>query len=90
MILLRPSIHFANVLPVFLCFDENLALVIGFLAGSIGLAIYLRSLIDLVLPLGLSLVLVKTLGDVGVLGGAVLSALWGYFMVRSSNKRLAP
>lgn len=70
--------------------NENLALVIGFLAGGIGLAIYLRSLIDLVLPLGLSLVLAKTLGDVGVLGGAVLSALWGHFRVRSSNKRLAP
>lgn len=68
---------------------ETVALLLGLIAGGIGLGIYLRSLVDFVVPVGLAILLVTTLqADVGALGGAIISGLWGYLRVVNSNERL--
>lgn len=72
----------------------NLACAIGFLAGGIGLAIYFRTAIDLILPLGLAIVAglltAKYFGvELGWLAGAVLASLYGYARALNSNRRRA-
>jgi hypothetical protein len=66
--------------------------LIGFLFGGIGLAIYLRSLVDLIVPIALvvvALILINWIGGIGWALGATISALYGFFRVESSNRRLA-
>ncbi|MEI2777483.1 MAG: hypothetical protein V9G19_16195 [Tetrasphaera sp.] len=67
--------------------SAGLAAVIGFLAGGIGLAIYFRNIIDLLLPLGIAIVAVAILGDPGWLAGAVLSAIYGFYRVVEAEGR---
>lgn len=58
------------------------ACVIGVLFGGIGLAIYLKSIVDFVVPVLLILVLSVPLGaDIGWIGGALFAGLYGYFRV---------
>jgi hypothetical protein len=68
--------------------NPSLALIIGFVAGGIGLAIYFRSVVDFVLPLGIAVATALLFGDAGILGGAILSSLYGFFRASSSNKSL--
>jgi hypothetical protein len=55
--------------------------LIGLLFGGIGLGIYLRNIVDLLLPLALYVAAVVKFGEIGVLGSAVLVALYGYLRV---------
>jgi len=58
------------------------ACVIGLLFGGIGLAIYLRNIVDFVLPVLMVIVLTVLVGgDVGVIGGALFAGLYGYVRV---------
>jgi hypothetical protein len=77
--------------------DKNvgIATVIGILTGGIGLAIYFRSLRDVVpvdLTVGLVMVAIA-LGanpfEVGAVAGCVIGGLYGYWRAQSSNRRRA-
>jgi len=68
--------------------NPNVACVIGFLLGGIGLGIYFRSFVDFVLLLGILIATVLSFGDAGFVAGAVIAALYGYFRVVNSNERL--
>ncbi len=68
--------------------DPGLACALGFLFGGIGLAIYFQSFVDLIFPIGIAIVAVVVLGEVGLLGGAIIAALYGYYRVLSSNEKL--
>ena len=51
-------------------------------------AIYLRSFIDLIVPLLLGVAMIHFVGDVGWLAGAALASAWGYARVTVSNQAL--
>ena len=68
--------------------DPGVAVVVGLLVGGIGLAVYLRSIVDLVIPIVIAGAFVAAIGDPGWLVGAALSAAYGYFRVLNSNARL--
>jgi hypothetical protein len=71
--------------------DANVACLVGFLFGGIGLAIYLRTVIDLILPLGIGLLLFAVHpGGASILAGAVIAALYGYFRVKIANEAPSP
>jgi hypothetical protein len=75
--------------------NVGVATVIGILTGGIGLAIYFRSLRDfLAVDLTVGLILVAlAFGanpfEVGVVAGAVIGGLYGYWRAQSSNRRRA-
>jgi hypothetical protein len=66
------------------------ALVIGFLTGGVGLGVYLRSFIDVMIPPILTVVATyvsaKALG-LGWLLGPAVAAAYGYARVENSNAR---
>ena len=74
--------------------NPGLAAALGFAFGGIGLGIYLKSFIDLLFPLAIVLVASVMTGiaalppDLGLLAGAMIAAMWGFFRVESSNRRL--
>jgi hypothetical protein len=68
--------------------NPSLALIIGFVAGGIGLGIYFRTVVDFMLPLGIAVATVHVFGDYGVLGGGIMASLYGFFRALNSNKRL--
>jgi hypothetical protein len=74
--------------PIHSLKNPSLALIIGFVAGGIGLGIYFRTVVDLVLPLGIAVATVHVFGDYGLLGGAIIASLYGFFRALSSNKLL--
>ena len=65
--------------------NENLACLIGFLFGGIGLAIYLRTVVDFVFPVAIGLALLLIYPPT-ILAGAVIAALYGYFRVKFANE----
>lgn len=68
-----------------------LAGTIGFLLGGIGLALYLRSLVDAVVPIAVAVgaaFLVSRIGGPAWFIGAGICALYGFFRVESSNRIL--
>ena len=65
-----------------------LAFVLGFFFSGIGLGIYFRSLVDLIVPTVIWLVLIVTPGDAGFWIGAVIGGLWGLLRAVNSNERL--
>jgi hypothetical protein len=67
--------------------SPNLACLIGFLTGGIGLGFYFRSFVDALLPLAILGAFAKELGPFGWVGGAVLAALYGCFRAQTSNVR---
>jgi hypothetical protein len=67
--------------------NPSLALVIGLAAGGLGLSIYFRSLIDLVVPVAIAIAAALMLGDAGVLGGAIVAGLYGFARAQTSNER---
>lgn len=72
--------------------NPTAAAVIGFIAGGVGLAIYFRSLRDLVVPMVvvvLAIVLGSSVAGAGVIGGAALAGAYGYLRAVDSNQRRA-
>ena len=68
--------------------NPSLALVIGFLFGGIGLGIYLGSWTDFFLPVILFVILSFFIPIVGIIAGAGLAGMYGFFRVINSNSRL--
>jgi hypothetical protein len=68
--------------------NPAIAAVLGLVFGGLGLAIYLRSIIDFVIPVLIAVVLTITVGDLGWFIGACLASGYGYFRVVTSNERL--
>jgi len=74
--------------------NPTAALIIGFLFGGIGLAIYFRKVIDLFIPLFAVIMLeifhsqLRGQGELYILGGAVVAAAYGYMRATSSNQAL--
>jgi hypothetical protein len=70
----------------------NLACVIGFLFGGVGLAIYFRTVVDLVFPVVITVfgvIAYSALGGLGWITGAIVAALYGYYRSVTSNRRRA-
>jgi len=66
--------------------NAGIACVIGFLFGGIGLAIYFRNIIDLVFPVVVLIIFSASLGaDIGIWGGALFAAVYGYLRVTTSE-----
>jgi hypothetical protein len=66
------------------------ALVIGFLTGGIGLGIYLRSFVDVLIPIVLYFGVLVFFQQAQVLGwalGPMVVAVYGYLRVQESNDR---
>jgi TM2 domain-containing membrane protein YozV len=68
--------------------NSGVASILGFFFGGIGLVIYLQSPVDFLIPIFITLVLFVVLPGIGILVGAVVSGLWGYFRVENSNEKL--
>jgi hypothetical protein len=75
--------------------NVGIATVIGILTGGIGLAVYFRSLRDVV-PVDLTVGLVMVAlafganpFEVGAVAGSVIGGLYGYWRAQSSNRRRA-
>ena len=68
--------------------NPTIASVVGFALGGIGLAIYLRSFIDFIVPVLLGAAMLYFVGDLGWLAGAALASAWGYARVTVSNHAL--
>jgi hypothetical protein len=68
------------------------ALVIGFVTGGIGLGVYLRSLVDVVIPIilavGVAFYSAQAL-EMGWTLGPGIAAAYGYARVQDSNARIA-
>ena len=69
--------------------NPGMAAFLGFILGGIALGIYFRSFIDFIVPIGIGLLLYFIIGDFGVIGGAIVASLWGFFRSQESNQRLA-
>jgi hypothetical protein len=67
----------------------NVACLVGLLAGGVGLAVYFRTVVDFIVPVGIAIVTFVVLGDVGVIGGSIISAFYGFARAQNSNERLA-
>jgi hypothetical protein len=68
------------------------ALVIGFVTGGIGLGVYLRSFIDVVIPIALSAGVAfysSQALDMGWMLGPGIAAAYGYARVQDSNARIS-
>ena len=68
--------------------SPNLSAVLGLLFGGIGLGIYFRSFIDFLLPIVISIIFVAVFTDVGLVGGALFAAVYGYFRALISNEKI--
>lgn len=72
--------------------NPNIAAMLGFFLGGIGLLLYGFSFIDLLI--GMSITLLVWLGFKGVdpmlayFGGMLIAGLYGYFRTLSSNRRI--
>jgi hypothetical protein len=68
--------------------NPSLAFVLGFLFSGVGLGIYFRSRVDLIVPSIVWVILIAALEGQGLLVGTVIGGLWGLLRTVSSNKRL--
>lgn len=68
--------------------SPNVAAVIGFLTGGIGLGLYCWSFIDFIFPVLAIIVLGAILKTAGWIVGAAMVGLYGYVRVSDSNARL--
>ena len=68
--------------------DPTIACILGLVAGGVGLALYFWSFVDFVIPVAIAIACTLVFGDAGILGGAVIAGLYGYFRVLNSNARL--
>jgi len=75
--------------------NPTLALILGFLLGGLGLAIYFRKVIDFFIPIFVVIVLevlhsqLQGQGTLYILVGAVITRTYGYLRAKSSNEALA-
>jgi Na+/H+-translocating membrane pyrophosphatase len=72
--------------------DPSKAAVIGFLTGSVGLSVYLRSFIDALVPFVVFLAVLIASEQAAAFGwllGAIVSGVYGYARVQNSNTRRA-
>jgi hypothetical protein len=72
--------------------NPAVAIVVGFLSGGIGLGIYLRSFVDVLIPILLFIgvsVFCQQAAALGVALGPTVVAVYGYARVQESNERLA-
>lgn len=69
--------------------SENWAAVIGLLFGGIGLAIYFKSIVDLLFLVVVAVVLITAGHEFGWVIGALLSSTYGWFRAHKSNQDLA-
>jgi hypothetical protein len=72
--------------------DPGVASVVGFLTGGIGLGIYFRSFIDVLVPVVLYVFLTVAADHIlefGWVVGAIMAGYYGYVRVVDSNERLA-
>lgn len=71
--------------------NSQIAALLGFLFGGIGLGIYFLSFIDFLIPIFFAYLLTAILSSLeeAWLFGAIIAALWGYLRVVDSNSRLA-
>ncbi len=65
-----------------------LAGLIGFVTSGLGLVLYFRSLVDLIVLGSLAVVILWVLDDSEFFAGMLIGALYGYLRVFSSNRRL--
>lgn len=72
--------------------NPNLAAIIGFLFGGIGLLFYGFSFIDLLIGISITLLLWLSFQGIdpllGYFGGMIVAGLYGYFRALSSNRNL--
>ncbi len=68
--------------------DPSVAVVVGLIFGGIGLGIYLKSIVDFVIPIIIAVIFVGVWGDPGWFVGACLAGAYGYFRVKTSNEML--
>jgi hypothetical protein len=68
--------------------SPGVALVLGLLAGGIGIGIYFRSFLDGAVPL-VVVILSAKLGGSGVAFGAAIAGAYGALRAVSSNRQLA-
>jgi hypothetical protein len=66
-----------------------LAFVLGLLLSGIGLGVYFRSWIDLIIPTVILVALANLVGGYGFLLAAVIGGVWGLLRVVNSNERSA-
>jgi hypothetical protein len=74
--------------------EPTVALVIGLLFGGLGLGIYFRSIVDFVAPIATFFALTfvsygAQIQNLGLIGGALVAAVYGYFRAQNSNERLS-
>lgn len=69
--------------------NPGTAATIGFFFGGIGLGIYFASFIDFIIPIMIALGMYAVLSQFGLIAGAIVAAMWGYFRAVSSNEKLA-
>ncbi len=74
--------------------NPQLAAVLGFFFGGIGLGIYFMSFVDFLIPILISILLFAVLQGlasmdttIAWLVGAIIAGLWGFFRVVNSNNR---
>lgn len=78
------------VAPVGRTTRPALAAVIGFAFGGIGLAIYFRTVVDLLVPVAITLGCLVVFDQTAALGwffGAFVTSTYGYFRSAESNQR---
>jgi hypothetical protein len=71
--------------------NPQIAALIGFLLGGIGLAIYFRSFVDFIVPVAMVVLLVAFsagFSELGWFGGAILAGGYGYLRASRSNSSL--
>jgi hypothetical protein len=72
--------------------NPAVAIVVGFLTGGVGLGIYLRSFVDVLIPILLFIgvsVFCQEAAALGAALGPTVVAIYGYARVQESNERLA-
>lgn len=67
--------------------NPAVAAIVGFLFGGVGLALYFRTVVDLVIPVLFSLASVAVGAamnsrELGVVAGAFIASRWGYHRAR--------
>jgi len=73
--------------------NPNVAAIIGFLLGGIGLLFYGFSFIDLIIGMSIAIVAWLSFKNIdpllGYFGGMLIAGLYGYFRALSSNRRIS-
>jgi hypothetical protein len=79
---------FDNLPPLKSKKEPVIAFVLGFCCGGIGLGIYFRSPVDLIIPLVILLILSVAIPVGGIVVGAAVAGTYGVLRVLVSNAKL--